>query len=114
MSGASGRSPDSSRELLESRLRAALDARAREVGWGDLRQAALPAEDVRRWGFPARAAVVVLLGLAAAVVWVLLAHGTRQQPEPARPPAPSVTQPPTAVPSPENLELPEGSRTGGR
>ncbi|MGW7521420.1 hypothetical protein ACWGJ2_38215 [Streptomyces sp. NPDC054796] len=69
-----GPDPGPRQELLEERLRDALDARARTVGPDSLRRAAPPSEQVAR-RFPIRATALTLLALAAALAGVLLALG---------------------------------------
>ncbi|WBB63914.1 hypothetical protein O7599_15935 [Streptomyces sp. WMMC500] len=87
--------PSQSREALEHRLRAALDARALSLGWSDLRAASPPSARAPGTGFargtrvPARAAAaLLLLAVAAVVAYALLALGAGRQVEPARSPTP--------------------------
>ncbi|MFI5758646.1 hypothetical protein [Streptomyces sp. NPDC051569] len=93
-------------DVLEQRLRAALEARSLTVHPRDLRRASPPsAGTVRR--FPVRSAVLVLFGLAAALVCVLLVPAERQRVEPAGPPAPTVSPSdrPLLTPSPSESPM---------
>ncbi|MFC8127073.1 hypothetical protein [Streptomyces sp. NPDC057302] len=117
-----GHGPGPGQELLEDRLRDALDARARTVGPDSLRRATPPSEQVGR-RFPVRATALSLLALAAALACVLLALGwverqggeapvepahpherttrpSSQAPSPPPSPAPSGATPPSPVPDP--------------
>ncbi|GAB2813909.1 hypothetical protein [Streptomyces daliensis] len=108
-----GPDPGPRQELLEERLRDALDARARMVGPDSLRRATPPSEQVGR-RFPIRATALTLLALAAALAGVLLAVGWVERQggeapvEPAHPherttrpssPAPSPSPPSSQAPS---------------
>jgi len=96
--------PGPGQELLEDRLRDALDARARTVGPDSLRRATPPSGQAGR-RFPARAATLTLLALAAALAGVLLAlgwverQGGQAPVEPARPHE-RTTRPSSQAPSP--------------
>ncbi|MFE6159860.1 hypothetical protein ACFQ7F_13220 [Streptomyces sp. NPDC056486] len=99
-----GHGPGPGQELLEDRLRDALDARARTVGPDSLRRATPPSEQVGRRS-PVRVTALTLLALAAALACVLLALGwvERQGGEaPVEPAHPHerTTRPPSQAPSP--------------
>ncbi|MFE2595583.1 hypothetical protein ACFXCZ_03605 [Streptomyces sp. NPDC059396] len=112
---------------LELRLRAALEAQSRTVVLPDLRRAAPPSaayagprftRRLRRPG-PWRSATVALLGLAAALVCVLLLVPAERPQEPASPPPlppapterPSKPQP-VPVPAKPAPHLPPGKPAG--
>ncbi|MFJ1749066.1 hypothetical protein ACIOJD_22880 [Streptomyces sp. NPDC088116] len=100
-----GRRPGPDRELLEHRLRAALDAQAGTVGFRDLRHASPPSVSTAKGPWPpVRGAALVLLGLAAAVAAVLLVPGEPRQEGPAERPDPSVSRPHS--PEPASPDLP--------
>lgn len=91
-------------DLLEQRLRAALNAKASSVGPLDLRPSELPSG--RSWrSLPVRRAALGLFGLAAAVACVLLVLGTRHDattpvgpthtPSVSRPATPSISPAPS-------------------
>jgi hypothetical protein len=95
-----GRRPEPDREPLEHRLRAALDAQARTVGFGDLRHASPPSVSATRiLRLPVRGTALALLGLAAAVAAVLLVPGEPRQEGPADRPGPSVSRTQSPVPA---------------
>ncbi|MEU5686712.1 hypothetical protein [Streptomyces venezuelae] len=99
-----GPGPGPGQELLEARLRDALDARARTVGPESLRRAIPPSEQVGR-RIPVRATALTLLALAAALAGVLLALGWTERQggdapvEPAHPHE-RTTRPSSPAPSP--------------
>jgi hypothetical protein len=102
---------NASQDLLEHRLRAALDARVRTVELDDLRRASPPSLRVRTVRFPTRAATLALVGLAAVLACVLLVPWEGRQAEPVRPAHPSVTQsprPPTRPARPSPRPEPSG------
>lgn len=104
---------NASHDLLEHRLRTALDARVRAVGLDDLRRASPPSLRVSTRRLPARTATLALVGLAAVLACVLLVPWEGRPPEPVPPAHPSVTHSPrltrTSTPSPH----PEPSRPRG-
>nr|WSZ97410.1 hypothetical protein OH820_18640 [Streptomyces sp. NBC_00857] len=95
-----GRRPEPDREPLEHRLRAALDAQARTVGFRDLRHASPPSVSATKTlRLPVRGTALALLGLAAAVAAVLLVPGEPRQEGPADQPGPSVSRTQGPVPA---------------
>ncbi|MEW2291314.1 hypothetical protein ABZ719_01205 [Streptomyces sp. NPDC006743] len=92
---------------VEERLRAALDARARLVGPGQLRPAAPPAaRGAVAWSRVRRGAPA-LVALVAVVAGVVLWLGQRHQDAPAAPATtPSVTGPPAPSPAPATATAP--------
>ncbi|MEU6992940.1 hypothetical protein ABZ953_20060 [Streptomyces sp. NPDC046465] len=105
-----GHGPGPRQELLEDRLRDALDARARTVGPDSLRRAAPPSEQAGS-RFPIRTTALTLLALAAALAGVLLTLGWVERQggeapvEPARPHE-RATQPSSSAPSPPSSPAP--------
>ncbi|MEW2393387.1 hypothetical protein AB0933_34010 [Streptomyces venezuelae] len=105
-----GPGPGPGQELLEARLRDALDARARTVGPESLRRAIPPSEQVGR-RIPVRATALTLLALAAALAGVLLALGWTERQggeapvEPAHPHE-RTTRPSSPPPSPPTPSAP--------
>ncbi|MFJ7147461.1 hypothetical protein ACIQVT_04550 [Streptomyces sp. NPDC100445] len=86
---------------VEERLRAALAARARSVGPGDLRPLRPPVTAVRRHRVLRRTAAGVLaLAAVAALLFLALRDGPPHRAEPARIPRPGPSRPVTGTPSP--------------
>ncbi|OLZ74414.1 hypothetical protein AV521_01805 [Streptomyces sp. IMTB 2501] len=98
------------RTLVEERLRASLDARARSVGAADLRPLRPPTDAVRPRRVALRRAVVGVLALAAvaALVFFAVRGGPSRPAEPARPPHPTISTP-SPVPTTESPSTAEPS-----
>ena len=96
-------------EMVEQRLRHALEARAYSVGPNDLRPAAPPTAPARS-ALRVRRTVVVLFGLAAALACVILALTQRHPTTPAPPTrAPTISPVPTPTSSPSTSPFPSAS-----
>jgi hypothetical protein len=105
-----GNADHAAHDLLEHRLRAALDARVRTVELDALRRASPPSLQARTVRFPTRAATLALIGLAAVLACVLLVPWEGRQPEPVPPAHPSVTHSPRPTRTGEATARPEPAR----